>query len=46
VQVAGADAAQSVSPHQAAMEESIAFVLTLISEEGTPRNKVKNITAQ
>lgn len=46
IQVAGAAAVNSVSRHQAAMEESVELVLDLINDAETPRNKVHNVTAK
>ncbi len=46
MQIAGVAESQSVSRHQAALEESVELVLMLMSDESAPRNKVQNITAK
>jgi hypothetical protein len=46
MQLAGVAASESISRHQAAMEDSIELVLALIGDEETPRNKVQNLTVE
>jgi hypothetical protein len=44
--LAGFSAAQHLSGHERAMEQTTELIRVLLSDEGAPRNKVQNITAK